>query len=110
MLKSFPCNSCGLCCQNISEVEELQKYDNGNGVCIHLDENHQCRIYDKRPLICRIDLMFDKVYFQHFTKDEYYYHNALACRKLQEQAGFKERDMINLRGLLEGQCDERREK
>lgn len=101
MIKSFPCNLCGLCCRNISGIDELKQFDKGDGVCVHLNEENECSIYDDRPNICRIDEMYERVYYEHFTKKEYYFENVLACRTLQKKAGFTEDNMITLDDFLE---------
>ncbi len=82
----FPCTSCGLCCQNISGIEELKDYDLGNGVCKHFNfDNYQCNIYENSPDICRVDRMFELVYNKEFTKMEFYIGNAKVCNYLQEK-------------------------
>ena len=50
-----------------------------------LDSNNMCSIYDSRPSICRVDIMFEKVYFKHYSKEEFYRLNVEACRALQEK-------------------------
>jgi len=82
----FPCTSCGLCCQNISSVKELKKFDLGNGVCKYFDEiSNQCTIYETRPDICRVDKMYQQKYNVFFTKKEFYIKNAEVCNQLQLQ-------------------------
>lgn len=82
----FPCTKCGLCCQNISRIKELQNYDLGNGVCKYFDNNmNSCMIYDKRPNICQVDKMFEIEYHKQYTKDKFYLINANACNELQQQ-------------------------
>ena len=82
----FPCSSCGLCCQNISKVKELNHFDLGNGVCKYLNtKNNSCQIYETRPDICRVDKMFDIQYSQHFKKEDFYILNAKVCNDLQEK-------------------------
>ena len=82
----FPCTGCGLCCQNITNIEELKGYDLGNGICKYFDHiSNQCKIYDNRPDICRVDKMFDLVYSKKFTQKEFYIGNAKVCNYLQEQ-------------------------
>ncbi|WQZ86776.1 YkgJ family cysteine cluster protein [Helicobacter pylori] len=62
-LNRFPCTSCGLCCKNITGIIELIEFDAGNGVCKFLDlETNLCKIYESRPLICRIDEVHKKIY------------------------------------------------
>lgn len=88
---TFPCTSCGLCCQNISNIEELKDYDLGNGICKHFDIlNKNCKIYDDRPNICRVDTMFQLEYKKYFTKEAFYIENAKVCNALQEQYGLNE--------------------
>ena len=82
----FPCTSCGLCCQNISSVKELKKFDLGNGVCKYFDGiSNQCTIYETRPDICRIDKMYQQKYNIFFSKKEFYIKNAEVCNQLQLQ-------------------------
>lgn len=87
----FPCTQCGVCCQNISSIKELQAFDIGNGVCGHYNQfDMSCNIYDSRPDICRIDTMYDKVYHKIFSKKEFYEKNAKACNTLQVSCGIDE--------------------
>jgi uncharacterized protein len=82
----FPCTSCGLCCQNITNIEELKTYDLGNGTCKYFDcISNECTIYSDRPDICRVDKMFDLVYNKKFTQEEFYIGNAKICNHLQEK-------------------------
>ena len=56
---NFPCSVCGACCRHISNIPELRSFDLGNGVCKELDpKSNKCKIYDNRPLVCRIDEMY----------------------------------------------------
>jgi uncharacterized protein len=95
VLKQFPCNSCSLCCQNIGHIEPLRQNDRGDGVCKYL-ENNQCSIYEDRPLICRIDDMYDQVYHKYFSKHDYYVENAKSCKILQKEFGLSEEDQLDL--------------
>ncbi|WP_390177553.1 YkgJ family cysteine cluster protein [Helicobacter pylori] len=71
-LDRFPCTSCGLCCKNITGIIELIGFDAGNGVCKFLDlETNLCKIYESRPLICRIDEAHKKLY-SHIPLKEFY--------------------------------------
>ncbi len=82
----FPCTQCGLCCQNITNIEELKEFDLGNGICKYFDKNKNiCKIYETRPNICKIEKMFDIKYNKYFSKDEFYELNAKACNELQER-------------------------
>ena len=86
MINDFYCISCGACCKNIKGIEELKSFDRGNGICKYLNtHNHLCTIYQNRPDICRIDVMFEKVYFKHYTKEAFYSLNKASCKILQEK-------------------------
>lgn len=84
----FLCDSCGLCCQNISEIQELKTFHNGDGVCIHLNkENNQCTIYETRPNVCRVETMYDLVYHKEFeNKQKFYNANMTICNILKEKS------------------------
>ena len=82
----FPCTSCGLCCQNIQNIDELKSFHLGDGICKHFDVvNKNCLIYENRPNICKIDKMFELVYYKDFTKEEFYIANAHICNNLQKK-------------------------
>lgn len=81
----FPCTKCGACCKNISGIKELESYDLGNGVCRHLGENNECRIYADRPAICRVNVMYERVYRQIYSKEKFYALNIESCKVLQEK-------------------------
>lgn len=78
----YPCTSCGICCQNIAHIQELKKYDRGDGQCKYLKEN-KCSIYDIRPLICRVDAMYDSYYKHQISAEEFIAMNLEACKNLQ---------------------------
>jgi hypothetical protein len=81
---------CGVCCQNISHIEELNSYDLGNGVCKYFDlDLLTCTIYETRPNICRIDKMYENKYFKKYTKIDFYKLNAEACNSMQEAYNLK---------------------
>jgi len=83
----FLCDGCGLCCQNISKIEALKEFHNGDGICIYLDkESMQCKIYETRPDVCRVEKMYDLVYHKEFkTKEQFYSANMAICSILKEQ-------------------------
>jgi len=82
----FPCSGCGLCCQNISGIKELEDFDLGNGVCKYFDFiSSSCSIYQERPLVCRVDEMYEKRFSNLFSKKEFYIENAKICNTLQEK-------------------------
>jgi Fe-S-cluster containining protein len=80
---SYPCTSCGLCCQKISGIEQLRDLDNGDGVCKNYVPGEGCSIYTSRPNICRIDDGYTLYAKDKMTLIDYYQANAAVCNELQ---------------------------
>ncbi len=66
-MKSIDCSGCHAPCCRIMNVitedvvgpeifETIKGFDSGDGTCIHLGEDSRCKIYDKRPQICRVKI------------------------------------------------------
>jgi uncharacterized protein len=90
-MEQFPCTECGACCRSIASANHLKDFDLGNGQCKFLDEkNSQCKIYMNRPLLCRIDEAYEQVFYQWYSKEEYYKLNSNACNELQVKLGIPE--------------------
>ena len=81
---SFKCCACGECCRHIGHIVQLHDFDNGNGVCIHLNGN-LCDIYENRPEICRVDAMYEKYFSSIYSREEFYEINKKACDQMQSQ-------------------------
>ncbi|MCT7576281.1 YkgJ family cysteine cluster protein [Aliarcobacter butzleri] len=93
----FPCTSCGVCCQNISHITELKDFDLGDGICKYFNKQSMtCKIYDIRPDVCRVDLMFEKEYYKYYDKEEFYRLNVQVCNKLQEKFNLDKKYRINI--------------
>ena len=80
----FPCDKCGACCRNIDLSSLYVELDRGDGVCRYLFEN-LCSIYDERPLLCRVDESYEKIFAGRMSKEEYYRLNHVACDKLKKK-------------------------
>lgn len=53
--------------------------------CINLDKKENlCKIYDKRPDICRVDEMFKKTFYKFMSYEEYINLNIKSCEILKE--------------------------
>lgn len=86
----YPCSGCGACCRRVNvAVEHSKELDIGHdlsfpygwdedGVCEML-ENNRCRVYENRPLICRID---DLQKIVGGSKKKFYKLTAKACNAL----------------------------
>lgn len=70
----FECKMCGMCCRNVKRYkdevypilkgllgERIPDFEikENNGVCIYLTKDNRCSIYERRPLLCNTDRMFD---------------------------------------------------
>lgn len=79
----FPCTSCGACCKYLHLAEELQEFDRGDGVCLHLDEKtNRCGIYENRPDICNIQTQY-RLHYQETPWPEFVTENLQICETLQ---------------------------
>ncbi len=83
---NFPCTCCGECCKNIGHIASLKKFDCGNGVCKNLSNTNLCKIYNQRPLICKIDELYNKFFSKHINKQTFYQKNMDACNVLQKNS------------------------
>lgn len=77
----FNCDKCGECCRNIGGIEIYAELDRGDGVCKYLSGN-LCSIYEKRPLLCRVDESYELYFKEKLSKEEYYDLNYSACKRL----------------------------
>lgn len=74
---NFPCTSCGACCRHLPPHSALNA---GNGVCVHLDASTQrCGVYAQRPLICRVDDLYQQRLATQLTPRVYYLVQAEGC-------------------------------
>ena len=80
----FDCSMCGECCRHINLIPELAEFDDGTGVCIYLQGN-LCSIYENRPDICNVDVMYEKKFKTEYTKEEFYKINREACKEIMKQ-------------------------
>ncbi len=86
MRNEFPCDKCGICCQNLHLSDMFTDLDDGTGTCIYFDSQSKlCTIYDNRPEKCNVEKMY-KYYSTFLTYEEYIYANIEACRILKEGA------------------------
>ena len=67
----YNCKQCGKCCTRVDLVEQMSKYDRGDGVCKHLLENNKCEIYSHRPDLCNGQYVYENFY-SHMTISEYH--------------------------------------
>jgi len=92
----FLCSSCGACCRAAGKMDGA-KYGlpiKEDGSCANLIGN-LCSIYDKRPNICRIDVMTHKKEFQ--SRKSYYIEATKACHNLIDNEGLDNSYKIDIK-------------
>lgn len=77
-MEAFKCDACGLCCRKVgillnsigdgkSKIGEAIKafpYSHTDNVCDMLDqETNKCKVYETRPLLCRVDDMYHHIQY-----------------------------------------------
>ena len=65
-------------------LEEMKRYDRGDGICIHLQADNRCEIYEKRPNFCNGQYVYEH-YFSHMTVNEFHKIVAAYCEKIREE-------------------------
>ncbi len=83
----FECDKCGCCCRNLDKSDIYAELNRGDGVCRYLEGN-LCSIYDKRPLLCRVDECYEKYFSEYMTLEEYYKENKKMCEILKNEEEF----------------------
>ncbi|MBR1728262.1 MAG: YkgJ family cysteine cluster protein [Selenomonadaceae bacterium] len=82
----FPCEKCGCCCRKVGEVFFAKYLALSDGSCKHLDQNSNlCKIYDQRPIFCRVDEFYDQKYSSEMSREEFYKINKELCKKFQDE-------------------------
>ena len=89
-IKKFICKKCGACCQNLHLTKIYAELDDGTGTCIYFDKNSKlCRIYEERPLLCRVDDAYE-CFKDILSYEDYLELNYQSCELLIKQQKTKE--------------------
>tara|TARA_R100000781_G_scaffold6151_3_gene6526 strand:- start:192 stop:524 length:333 start_codon:yes stop_codon:yes gene_type:complete len=108
MAKDFPCTSCGLCCQNLSEMHTthyeqhspivqflIDKFPykiSEEGVCEKFVDG-QCSVYNDRPIVCNVRL---GGIIQGLDQQEWYEQVAVGCNIMIKEAGLDEKYLVSM--------------
>jgi len=79
--KKFRCSGCGACCRRVG----------------HLNEEGQCNVYDSRPDICRVDVMYKKKWSKTMTREEAYNLEAKYCNQFVKADRLDEKYLIDIK-------------
>lgn len=82
----FKCDKCGECCRQLNKSSIYDDLHDGGGVCRYL-KNNLCSIYEKRPLLCRVDESYDAVFKDKLSYDEYIQLNYKFCNEIKKTRG-----------------------
>ena len=100
MSEPFQCDKCSACCrlvffvidqakENPDSDDELVKlinefpYElNKDGSCSMLGEDGLCSVYDERPIICRVDDIYERFYAKIMSKEQFNTVTHQACDHL----------------------------
>lgn len=83
MTRFFPCDNCGACCKSIQFSEQTSWLDRGDGICRHFNEsNNLCSIYETRPEVCNVAVMYQKHYQDSYDWHSFVEINQIICQKL----------------------------
>ena len=77
------CDKCSLCCRFFGKLPKMEPFDRGDGVCIHL-KNNICEIYEDRPTICNIKKIYQDIFKDIITEEEYIRLSYKGCDTLKE--------------------------
>jgi Fe-S-cluster containining protein len=101
-MNDFPCNRCGLCCQHVGLAPETRFLDRGDGACRHLDTvSKDCRIYEQRPDICRVDRQYTLNYSRSLSWEQYVALNLEVCSALQARTSLITTDRTTPHDLMD---------
>ena len=82
-MNPFPCIACGKCCQRVGQSEQTAFLDRGDGICRHVEvQTHLCKIYENRPLVCRVEEYYKQHLSHIYAWDEFVKMNLAVCEKL----------------------------
>jgi len=74
----------------------LKEFDRGDGVCRYFDHDLGCKIYESRPVCCKIDEGY-RAFAQHLMgPKEYMQRNADICNSMQAEAGLESKYKVEL--------------
>ncbi len=82
----FVCKKCGECCRNIGGIDVYKDLDRGDGICKFLEGNI-CSIYENRPLLCRVDESYEKLFASEISREDFYKLNYQVCEGLIKKGG-----------------------
>ena len=84
----------------VGVVEEMARFPykfRDGKVCEKLGKDGRCTIYETRPDVCNVEMMFDKYGSKEMTKAEYFKMNSTICNDLIVKHNRGENYLIDLK-------------
>ncbi len=93
---TFICSACAACCKRAGTIPGFPEPVDAQGVCLHLQADGRCSIYEQRPLICRVDKLYKVLgYDQKMSLKDYYIYNNTICNEWIRADQLDEKYLIN---------------
>lgn len=93
------CTKCGECCRHVGNSKLFPLPTNPDGSCIMLKDG-KCTIYEDRPLICRVDDLYNEGYInKKYSYKEYIKANIDVCNTLIEMAKLDSKYIIDFENI-----------
>lgn len=94
----FLCSQCGACCKRVQFIPNFTEPLRDDGTCVHLRADNSCAIYAMRPLVCRVDKMYERRQkeFKKLSRKQYYILNSLLCNEFMSEDNISEQYRINI--------------
>lgn len=71
---------------NLQESNLYDDLNRGDGICRYFDtESKFCTIYENRPDKCNVERMYELVFKNSMSKEQYYKMNYAACNELKNR-------------------------
>ena len=71
---------------NLQKSELYDDLNRGDGICYYFDEKSKlCTIYGNRPDKCNIDRMYELIFKDAMSQEQYYQMNYVACNELKKR-------------------------
>jgi uncharacterized protein len=69
------------CCRNLQVFPEMSEFHSGDGLCKHLKSDNSCSIYESRPDLCRMEVIWKRDHSE-MEWDLYLFLTDQACEQL----------------------------
>lgn len=83
----FECIACGACCRRAGLIPGFPEPTDETGRCVHLMPDNRCSIYERRPLICNVDQVWDEHLAGTITRERWHRLIHAGCNEMMRVDG-----------------------